>query len=152
MNSSASWISTGALIVTGLFALWQGWRAFRDRSPYSFAQASFNILAFYLLATCLWWQQWYVVWLIGLAPVLASGAAQLFAVAYTFLGISKPLWVIPWVNYQSVLPSKFMMEAETTLGVQGLPWLLALGLMLRKKIPFINRIDIPIEKHLLLPK
>jgi len=135
-NRAAALISSAALILTISFAIWQGWRAYRNSSIYSFPQASFNILAFYLLVTCLWIQQWYSVWLIGLAPVLASGAAQLFAILFGFLAISKQLFLYPLVIWPNPRPPQPRLEIELTLGVLGLPWLLALALLVRKNIPF----------------
>jgi len=133
---AAELISSAALILTIGFAVWQGWRAYRNTSIYSFAQASFNILAFYLLITCLWFQQWYTVWLIGLAPILASGAAQLFAILFGFLAIGKQLFMYPLVIWPNPRPPQPRLEIELTLGVLGLPWMLALALLFRKYTPF----------------
>ncbi len=58
-----------ASLTTG-FALWQGWRASRNPSWLSFTHAAINILLFYLLLTCPWFQQWYTLWPLGLAVLL----------------------------------------------------------------------------------
>jgi hypothetical protein len=63
-------VSLTAISLTILFALWQGWRASQDASWLSFSYATINILLFYLLLTCSWFQQWYAVWPLGIAALL----------------------------------------------------------------------------------
>ena len=72
-GTAAQLISLAAAGLTGLFALWRAARAWQERSWWSFPQAALHMLAFYLLLTCLWFQQWYAVWLVGLAALLSSG-------------------------------------------------------------------------------
>lgn len=72
-KQAAFLINLFAAGVTFTFAFWQGWRASRNPTWLSFTQASLNILLFYLLLTCPWFQQWYTLWPLGLAVLLPSG-------------------------------------------------------------------------------
>jgi hypothetical protein len=42
-------------------------------SALGMAWVSYRVLWFFLLFACLWFQPWYVVWLVALAPLLGSG-------------------------------------------------------------------------------
>jgi len=46
-------------LLTAGFALFQGYRAWRDRSWTGFSSAAFAVLMFYLLGTVLWFMPWY---------------------------------------------------------------------------------------------
>lgn len=72
-EQAAVYINLIAAGTTFVFALWQGWRASRHPSWLSFTGASLNILLFYLLLACPWFQQWYVLWPLGLAVLLPPG-------------------------------------------------------------------------------
>ena len=65
-------VAYGALAATALFVAWQTWRAFRDDSPDSPMRAGLSVLLFYLLITCLWFQPWYLIWVMALAPLVFS--------------------------------------------------------------------------------
>ncbi|HTP06611.1 MAG TPA: hypothetical protein VMP08_00055, partial [Anaerolineae bacterium] len=83
-----------ALIAAGatvLFALVQTVRAWRDRSVLSFTRSAFYILLFYLLITCLWFQQWYVVWLLGFAALLSPGLAARLGALLSYTAQTKVL-------------------------------------------------------------
>ena len=71
-----TWVSRVALALTALFALWQAWKAGKEPGWTSFARSGLITLVFYLLVTCLWFQQWYPVWLVGCGshPARRSGA------------------------------------------------------------------------------
>jgi hypothetical protein len=130
---SASLVSKIALVLTLGFAVFQAWRASRSPSKFSFAQASFNILTFYLLVTCLWFQQWYAVWLVALAPVLEDGAAQLFGILFGFLALAKQFIMFPLLIYPNPRPPQPRFEIEFALGVLGFPWLCALLLLFKNR-------------------
>jgi hypothetical protein len=112
-----------ALAATALFALWQGWRAARRSTERdAFPQAAFNILAFFLLVTCLWFQQWYTVWLVALAPLLASPASRGLAILFSFTALGKQFVFFPLlIARRDRLPQPWL-EILFALGVLGPAW------------------------------
>jgi hypothetical protein len=119
-------VSLAAAAITALFALWQGVRASRDPSAGSFVQAAFNILMFYLLFTCLWFQQWYAVWPLGLVPLLPAGHAAWVGVSFGFAVLSKPLLFEPLWLWPNPSPDRSWLELRLGPAVLALPWLLTL--------------------------
>lgn len=125
----ANIVNYSALFLTASFAIWQGVRALRNRNWDSFHQASFNILAFYLLATNPWFQQWYTVWLISLAPLLLSGRSVVLALIFGFTALSKQLVAGPLLFWPRPKLPQPALEIQLTLIVLGLTWLYALSLL-----------------------
>ena len=125
-NHAASVVSLAAAAVTGLFALWQGVRASRHPTWQSFVQAAFAILMFYLLFTCLWFQQWYAIWPLGLVPLLPAGQLACLGVSFGFAVLAKPLIVEPLWMWQRPSPSRIWLQLRLGPAVLALPWLLAL--------------------------
>jgi hypothetical protein len=123
--TSSRWISLGALAFLAGFVLFQTFRMERQDPARGFLQVAFNILAFYLMVTCLWFQQWYGLWLIGLAPLL-SERSQRIALVFGFWVISKQLIfgaiIVPQMvsNPQAMI----LLEPLLTVTVLGLPWAL----------------------------
>jgi hypothetical protein len=126
-NRAASTVSLTAAITTALFALWQGVRASRDPSWRSFVQAAFVVLIFYLLFTCLWFQQWYSVWLLGLVPLLPSGHLVWLGMSFGFAVLSKPLIFEPLWLWPHTSPDRSWLEPRLGPAVLALPWLLTLA-------------------------
>ena len=116
-------ISLVAAGITGSFALWRGWRARLERPPESLPRAGFDILTFYLLLTCLWFQQWYTIWIVGLAAVLSPGYRRRFAVFFSLAALSKQFLTGPLIFRPRPLLPQPELEIVFTLGVLGLPWL-----------------------------
>jgi hypothetical protein len=129
-DSASQAVSRVALGLTLVVALYIGYKAFRDRSPESFERASFKTLAFYLLVTCLWFFQWYTLWLLCLIPLLPAGSAfRKLAVVFGFTAISKQFFIGPilfWGSTNFVQPK---LEIIFTLGTLGPTWLYALFLL-----------------------
>ncbi len=124
--TAANVVSIDAAGLTAMFALWRGFRARRDwltQGWVSFAEASFDILAFYLLLTSLWFQQWYAVWLIGLSAILPYGYRQRFAIFFGLAVLSKQLVIGPYVYLPKIRYFQPAFEIIFTLGVLGLSWL-----------------------------
>ena len=124
-EQAASVISLTALSLTILFVLWQGWRSSRAASWLSFSYATLNILLFYLLLTCSWFQQWYAVWPLGVAALLPPGPTVYLAMilgSYTVL--SKQLVFGPLIYRLHPLPRETR-EIWFPPTVLGLPWLYA---------------------------
>jgi hypothetical protein len=109
--------------------LWQGVHAAQDQrnqDGWNFAQAGFNILAFYLLVTCPWFQQWYTVWLLALAPLVASGNSVLLAVIFGFTALGKQLVAGPLLFWPRPKLPQPGLEIRLTLIVMSLVWAYAL--------------------------
>jgi hypothetical protein len=124
---AASMVSLAAAITTALFALWQAVRASRDPSWQSFVRAAFAVLMFYLLFTCLWFQQWYAVWPLGLVPLLPSGHLVWLGVSYGFAVLAKPLVFEPLWLWPYPSPDRSWLEPRLGPAVLALPLLLTLA-------------------------
>lgn len=124
---AANLISIGALVLLGIFTLIQSFRAQKQNPAEDFLQAAFNILAFYLLVTCLWFQQWYGVWLLSLAPLLSERARR-FAVFFGFWVLTKQLIFVQLFipNMADKLELTIWLEPLMALTVIGIPWIYAL--------------------------
>jgi hypothetical protein len=134
-KDAAAVVSKAALALTGVYVLWQAWNAWREHTWQDFVQASFNILAFYLLVTCMWFQQWYTLWLLGLAPLVSFRPARWLAILFGVAALSKTLVVGPylfWPRYRFHQP---WLEIWFTLGVLGIPWLFALFSLWKSRQP-----------------
>jgi hypothetical protein len=125
-QTAAQSISLAAAGITGLFALWQARRAWRDRSWLSFPQAAFQILMFYLLLTCLWFQQWYALWPLGLAALLPPGHAARLAALFGYTALSKQLIFEPLFLWTRPLPPQSWREFRLGPTVLAVPWLYVL--------------------------
>jgi hypothetical protein len=121
---AGSAVSLAAAGITACFVLWQGVRASRNPSRRSFAQAAFLILIFYLLVTCLWFQQWYALWPLGLVPLLPAHRAWL-GVSLGFAVLAKPLIFEPLWMWPRPKPSRVWQQLRLGPAVLALPWLLA---------------------------
>ena len=73
-----------------IFSVWQTWRLWREPAEQtaaaglaSLAGRSYAVLLYFLLFACLWFQPWYLVWLLALAPLLGpsphAGAVMIFS-------------------------------------------------------------------------
>jgi hypothetical protein len=130
---AAAWISRAALLLTAAFALWEAWRAGEEHSWVSFTRASLNILIFYLLLTCLWYQQWYPVWLVGLAALLPAGLDQGLGLWLGFAALTKPLVFGPLVFLQRPPDPTNWLELRLSVGVMTLAWLGAWWVLWQKR-------------------
>jgi hypothetical protein len=124
-EQAAAMVSLTAAGATILFMLWQSWRTWRDPSWLSFSQVAVNILLFYLLLTCAWFQQWYAVWPLGLVVLLPPGPSTCLAMVlggYTLL--AKHIIFGPLIFRLHPFPREWreIWFAPTVLGV---PWLYA---------------------------
>jgi hypothetical protein len=119
-------VVASAVTLTALFSLWQAARAARRPSWSSFASAAFSVLLFYLLFTCLWFQQWYVVWVLGLVPLLPGGYIAWSAVFFGFAVLSKPLLFEPLWLWTNPYPDRQWLELRLGPAVLALPWLVTL--------------------------
>jgi hypothetical protein len=132
---AAEWISRGALALTAAFALWQAWEAGKEHSWLSFTRASLTILIFYLLVTCLWFQQWYPVWLIALVVLLPPGLDQNLGLWIGFAALTKPMVFGPLVFLQKPPDPADWLELRLSVGVMTLSWLGAWWVLWQKRMP-----------------
>ena len=140
LSEAARIVSLSALGLLALFTLYQTFRAETQEPAEGFLQTAFNILAFYLLVTCLWFQQWYSVWLLTLAPLLSERSRRL-AVLFGFWVLSKQLifgpLIVPHISGQS--PTAVWWEALLVLTILGVPWIYTLlGFRFHKRMKTIN--------------
>jgi hypothetical protein len=126
-SEAARLVSLGALGLLAIFTLIQILRAQKQESTKDFLQTTFNILAFYLLVTCLWFQQWYGIWLISLAPLLPVRSRR-FALVFGYWVLSKQLifvqLIIPAMSHKP--ETAIWLEPLLALTVLGVPWIYAL--------------------------
>ncbi|HLF74864.1 MAG TPA: hypothetical protein VI524_10990 [Anaerolineales bacterium] len=135
LHDSARLVSLAALGLLAVFVIVQTLRTREAaRAGDDFLQITFNILAFYLLVTCLWFQQWYSIWLVCLAPLLPPQSRNL-ALVFSFWVVSKQLVFgpeyVPIMFFQPETAVRF--EPLLTSTVLGIPWLYALWIVLRAK-------------------
>jgi len=126
-SKSAQLASLGALVILAVFILIQSIRMIKQESTRNFPRAAFTILAFYLMVTCLWFQQWYGVWLIGLAPLL-SARNRYLALLFGFWVLSKQLIFGPLiVPIMAAQPgTRIWLEPLLMITILGVPWIYAL--------------------------
>jgi len=131
-NDSSRIISLAALGALIVFVLFQ---TFRIKDPlHDFPQVTFNILVFYLLIACLWFQQWYGLWLICLAPLVSPPYRNL-ALVLGFWVVTKqlafgPIFISPMYYHPENYPK---LEPIFTAAVLGVPWLYTLWILLRNR-------------------
>ena len=101
----------------------------------SFPRAAFAILVFYLLLTCLWFQNWYAVWPLALAALFPPGYEVRLAVLLGYAGLAKPLIFEPLWLWQRPLPPKPWRELRLGPAVLILPWPYALYAWVRTRRP-----------------
>ena len=126
IESAVSVVSRIAAGLTALFALVQARGVWRNRTWLAFPQAAFNILMFYLLLTCLWFQTWYAVWPLGIAALLPPGHAARLGALFGYAVLTKTLIFGPWWLWIRPLPSRFWREIRLGPAVLAVPWLYAL--------------------------
>jgi hypothetical protein len=128
-NAAAQIISLGALSLTILFVLWRVLRLpikpHLHHPPVWLEEACFDILAFYLLIACLWFQAWYTVWLLGLLPLMSTGARQRLAIVFGLTAPVKQLIIAPLLFWPKPVITQPWLEASFALGALGPPWLYA---------------------------
>ncbi|HSB00495.1 MAG TPA: hypothetical protein VLE49_07585 [Anaerolineales bacterium] len=126
-SEAARLVSLGALGLLGIFTLIQTLRVQKQTSAKGFPQTAFNILAFYLLVTCLWFQQWYGIWLISLAPLVPAPSRR-FALVFGYWVLSKQLifvqLIIPAMSHKP--ETAIWLEPLLAFIVLGIPWIYAL--------------------------
>jgi hypothetical protein len=131
LSQTVSWVTSGLTLLTALLI---AWRASRDRSWLSYPKAALTTLMFYLLVTCLWFQQWYMVWPIGLAALLPMSGLAFLTLMASFTVMTKVLIAAPPLLWVRPLPRAQYRELWLSLEVMILPWLVSILLLIQHVI------------------
>jgi hypothetical protein len=126
-----------ALAGWAVFTVWQTCRLWRDPARQggpglaSLMQRSYLVLLYFLLFACLWFQPWYLVWLLALAPLLGpsphAGAIILFSAL-----VQVKYFIFDFVWYwQTPIPTLLAPEVATTVLIFA-PMLLVYALVARR--------------------
>jgi hypothetical protein len=75
----------------------------RERDRLRPARAALLVLLFYLLVSCLWFQSWYVVWILPLAVLLDDTFLRRLTLAFSYLVV----WQSLLYNFVTLRPSGF---------------------------------------------
>jgi hypothetical protein len=126
-------VGNAAIILTLLFSIWKALRLFRKPDWIAYARTSTIIFLFYVLVTCTWYQNWYLLWPFTTAVFLPVDSIMLTAVLLSFVGLIKPFAAMPIFSWLAKPPSIGWQEIRLTLATQGLPWLIS-ALLLGKSL------------------
>jgi hypothetical protein len=134
-EASGQLVSLAALGILAAFVLYRSLRVKAPASAGEFARVTFTILVFYLLVTCLWFQQWYSLWLVCLAPLLAAPGRRL-ALVFSFWVVSKQLafgpLIVPTMYFHP--ETAVRLEPWLTVSILGVPWIYALWVLITGRI------------------
>jgi hypothetical protein len=138
IDTAAYLVTLVTLLGLGIFVLYQSLRRNSTETPNHFLMTVFNILVYYLMVACLWFQQWYGLWLVTLAALLPKHARRL-ALFFSFWVLSKQLIfapkLVPRIIHQPEWAAGY--EALLTIAVLGAPWIYALNSL--KKSQLVRR-------------
>ncbi len=136
LSKTISWITGG---LTAMASVFFAWRAARDRSWLGYPKAALGTLLFYLLLTCLWFQQWYIVWVVGLAAILPLSGLSFLVFLSSFSVMTKVLISAPLLLWVQPLPRAQYRELWLSLEVMTLPWLASTILLVRQVVNHFTR-------------
>lgn len=90
---AGSLVNIFALGSLGLFTCWQLWLLMRKAplDPLDGARALLRILLFYLLVAAIWFQHWYLAWVIPLAALLDDSPLRRLTLVFGYLVTWQPL-------------------------------------------------------------
>jgi hypothetical protein len=118
-------VAETALLLTGAAAFAQAWRVWRKPAWAMMVRAFTNVLLFYLLIACLWFQAWYAVWPLALAALLPEGKLSRLVVLLSYSALWKTI-VFDFVLYRGgPLPPRLWRESWLGPITLGLSWLYA---------------------------
>jgi alpha-1,6-mannosyltransferase len=120
---SQSLVSRGALVLTGLVVFAATWRTWSEKDWLSPVRAAHFVLLFYLLFTCLWFQPWYVLWLLALAAILPEGEASRTTVLIAYAALWKVVIFEFFLHKSSPLPPRQWRETILGPATLGIVWL-----------------------------
>jgi hypothetical protein len=120
-----------------VFTIWQIWRLWRDPAGQGaagiapLARRSYLVLLYFLLFACLWFQPWYLVWLLALAPLLGPSPHAVAIVMFSAL-VQVKYFIFDFAWYwQTPIPDILAPEVATTVMIFA-PMLLVYALLARR--------------------
>jgi ribosomal protein S18 acetylase RimI-like enzyme len=130
-KNSRQIINTISSISTVVFALGVAVRVMRKPDWVSYARASTVIMLFYVLITCTWYQNWYLLWPLTTAVFLPGGKVMMAAVLFSVTGLVKPFVAMPLFSWLAKPGNPILQETRITLTTQGFSWIFSLILMVK---------------------
>lgn len=124
-------VGNTAIVLTILCSLGMAIRALRKPDWVSYAKSATFIFLFYVLVTCTWYQNWYLLWPLTTAVFLSSGALMQVAVLFSVTGLVKPFVSMPLFSWLAEPGFPAVQETRITLMTQVFPWTLSLILLVR---------------------
>ncbi|MFH1486522.1 MAG: hypothetical protein ABIH46_10655 [Chloroflexota bacterium] len=105
-----SFLKTATMVVFGLVYLWLVARAARGFT--AMLHAAHDAIFFYLLIACLWFQPWYVVWLLGIGALLVGNPVAWRGFVFSFTGMmSYAVFVFIWVIYAEHFENPLLIQS-----------------------------------------
>jgi ribosomal protein S18 acetylase RimI-like enzyme len=131
-------VSNTAIVLTVVFSFWMALRSIRKPDWESFAKSATLILFFYVLVTCTWYQNWYLLWPLTTAVFLPGGLVMQTAVLFSVTGLAKPFIAMPMFTWLAKPGSPVLQENNLTLVTQFFPWSISLYLLVKSGIEQIR--------------
>ncbi len=131
-DTAGTLVSTIAAVLMLGYSLWRAWKDRRENSLLGLSQAVFDILLFYLLLTCLWYQQWYGIWLITVSAVLSPGHRARLGALFSLLVLNKQFALGPYLlRHRPPIPQPWL-EIYFAIGLLLIPWSYAVYLSVQR--------------------
>ncbi len=92
-SSAGEVVGDIAVILFGMFYLWQLWAIIRSRrhEPLYSVRVLLRVLLFYLMVSAIWFQHWYLAWVIPLAALLEDTPVRRLTLLFSYLVTWQPL-------------------------------------------------------------
>lgn len=127
-------VSYTAITLTILCSLGMAIRSMRKPGWESYARSATVVLLFYVLVTCTWYQNWYLLWPLTTAVFLPGGILMQIAVLFSVTGLVKPFVAMPIFSWLAKPGSPILQETKISLVTQVFPWSVSLFLLSRNWI------------------
>ena len=124
-------VSNTAIILTIVFSVGMAIRSMRKPDWESYAKSATLVLLFYVLVTCTWYQNWYLLWPLTAAVFLPAGTLMQIVILFTVTGLIKPFVSMPIFSWLAKPGSPILQETRITLLTQIFPWTVSLILIAR---------------------
>jgi ribosomal protein S18 acetylase RimI-like enzyme len=124
-------ISNTSIILTVVFSFWMAFRSLRKPVWENYARTATIVLLFYILITCTWYQNWYLLWPLTTAVFLPGSSLMLAAVLFSVTGLVKPFVAMPLFSWLAKPGPPIVQETNITLVTQTFPWGVSLFLWIK---------------------